>query len=326
MNWTDTRRKLMQLAASRRREPREVGQGERRPDSERAPSAPGAAATNGAANGSAAGVQRAASICVASGKGGTGKTVVTAALAQLFALRGRTLIVDADLGVGNAHILQDVVPRASFFDVVEGRAGVREIVLPCGDDVDLIAGGSGIPRLAELSKFELHLIAAGLEELEPDYRFLLVDSAAGVSSQTVAFAQACDVVLIVTTPDLTAMTDAYAFLKVLFAHRPDSRPLLLVNRARDAEEADDVTERIQRVSQRFLGGAPDGIGWLPYDPAVVESVNRRGSVVRLEPSAPVSLAMRRVAVRLLDELGRCRVRGMGHALRGEVGYPAHRGR
>ena len=311
MNWNETRKKLLQLASGRPQRP--IGEG----------FGPGENGSDGEAeHGSAGEAARAASLCIASGKGGTGKSVVTASLASLLAARGRTLIVDADMGVGNAHILQDVSPPATFVDVVEGRIGVCEAVVECGGELDLVAAGSGVPRMADLSSYELHVIASGLEELEPRYRFVLVDSAAGVSRQTLAFARACDLALIVTTPDLTAMTDAYAFLKLLVAGRSGARPLLLVNRARDEEEAEEVARRILRVGERFLGLAPKRIGWLPDDPAVSACVNRRGAVVELDPSAEVSRSLRQVAVAVLQELGKIQPQGLGRTLRDEVGYTA----
>jgi len=85
------------------------------------------------------------SVCIVSGKGGTGKSSVSASLAALFGRRGRTLLLDADLGCANAHILQDVHPTHSFADVVAGDVGVADIVTPCGNGVDLLAGGSGFP-------------------------------------------------------------------------------------------------------------------------------------------------------------------------------------
>ena len=274
------------------------------------------------------GAPRAASLCVVSGKGGTGKSVVTASLATRFAARGRTLIVDADFGVGNAHILQDVSPTRSLVDVVQERAHVRDVLLPCSGQIDLLAAGSGVPRMAELSKYETHRIAAGIEELELEYRFLLVDSAAGIGRQTVGVARASDAVLVVTTPDLTAMTDAYALLKVLRGRRPTCRPLLVVNRARDEAQAESVAKRIQNVSRRFLGGEtgwPRFIGWLPEDPAVRECVNRRAAVVLLEPEAPFSIALETVAVRLLEELASLHPKGLGRTLVELTGYPAQLG-
>jgi len=275
---------------------------------------------------------RATSICVASGKGGTGKSVVTASLAALLARCGKVLIVDADLGVGNAHILQDVSPRTSLVDVVEGRLSVGEVRVPCqafGDGdvratgpgrIDLISAGSGVPRMANLSAYELHLIATGLEELECDYRYVLVDSAAGISLQTLAFAGACDEVLIVTTPDLTALTDAYAFVKVLTANRPEVRPLLLVNRARGEAEASDVIERMSSACERFLATLPLSLGWLPEDELVAACVNRRGAVTRLEPDTAIGQAFERVEIRLREAVGDKAARGLGRRMLSEVGF------
>jgi len=301
MSWTDTRKKLLQLASGRvprlggEASPEQAGESER---------------------------PRAVSLCIASGKGGTGKSIVTASLAALFAPRGRTLIVDADFGVGNAHILQDVSPESTCVDVVEGGKSVRDALTACGKNVDLLAAGSGVPRMSELSSYELHVLASGLRELEHEYRFVLVDSAAGVSPQTMAFARASDVTLIVTTPDLTAMTDAYAFLKLLFAGRAGTRALLLVNRAANAEEADEVTRRIARVGERFLGAAPRCIGWLPHDPLVSACVNRRGTVVHLEPGAEVSRSLRLIAAALAEELAPLPSKGLGEELQREVGFTA----
>ena len=349
MNWIDTRRKLLKLAT-----------GEDREGMARAAiTAPGGTARASPANGMAVlgdrivdppsldsppregaraavlrrlrrlrrpaegtGMVRAASLCVASGKGGTGKSIVSASLSSLFSGRGRTLLVDLDLGVGNAHILQDVSPARSLVDVVEGRHSVAGVVAPCSGQVDLVPAGSGVPRMADLSGPEMHLLAAGLADLDRDYRYLVVDSAAGVSLQTVEFARACDVVLIVTTPDLTAMTDAYAFLKVLVGRSPRIEPLLLVNRAGSEREAQEVAERILRVCRRFLGRVPRPVGWIPDDKAVTRSVNQRGPVVLKAPEAPASAALRRIAVTVLEEMNRHHARGMGRALLRHLGHEA----
>jgi flagellar biosynthesis protein FlhG len=304
MDWTDTRRKFLRMASGRPVRP--MGGGLVRAQ-------PAACQAQGA---------RPAALCIASGKGGTGKSIVSASLAALFAPRGPTLLVDADFGVGNAHILQDVAPRSTCVDVVEGRESVRQALTPCAKNLDLLAAGSGVPRMAELTSYELHVLASGLDEVEPAYRALLIDSAAGVSPQTMAFARAADLTLIVTTPDLTAMTDAYAFLKLLFAGRAGSRALLLVNRAASAEEAEEVTKRIARVGERFLGTAPRCIGWLPHDPAVSVCVNRRGPVATLEPGSEVARALRLVAAAIAEEFGTLRPKGFGRELQREVGYAA----
>ncbi len=261
----------------------------------------------------------AASLSIVSGKGGTGKSVVSASLAALFARHDRSLLIDADFGVGNAHLMQGATPEHSFADVVAQRLGMREILTPCAEGLDLLAAGSGYARLTELTTSDLELIALGLELLETDYRFTLVDSAAGIPPQTITFAAATDLVLIVTTPDITAMTDAYAFYKVLLQKRARVRPLLLVNRASSAEEAASVVERIQTVSRKYLGSSPTCVGFLPDDRAAFRCVQARTPVVDAEPQSELSQALTRIGTRLEDELRRQKPRGLGRGLLREEG-------
>jgi len=263
---------------------------------------------------------RATSICVASGKGGTGKSVVTASLATILARRGRALIVDADLGVGNAHILQNVTPEVSFVDVVDGRLPVADIRVGCRENLDLLGGGSGVSRMAGLSSWEMHMLARGIEAIETEYRSVVVDSAAGISNQTIAFAAASDVVLLVTTPDVTAMTDAYAFLKALLLRRGDCQPLFVVNRASSEEEARGVADRMIAVSRKFLSREPRFAGALPEDRAVSRSVNARTPTVLAEPGSPFALSMELLVARLLEELDLHPPRGLGRSLLRTVGY------
>jgi len=265
----------------------------------------------------------AASVCIASGKGGTGKSVVSASIASLFARRGRTLLVDADLGVGNAHILQDVSPDLTFVDVVEERCEVEDAVVRCSDRLDLLGAGSGYANMAALTPYQMYLIASGLERLERGYRYLLVDSAAGISDQTLTFAAACDVVVLVTTPDVTAMTDAYAFLKVLAQRRSGARPLLVVNRVFGGEDAASVAQRIASVSQKFLGSEPRSLGGLPEDRAAFRSVQRRQPVVEAEPDSDLARALQRVADDIEVEIAVVgSARGLGGVLVREVDYVA----
>ena len=191
---------------------------------------------------------RAASLCIASGKGGVGKSVLSASLSAYLATRGRTLLVDADLGMGNAHILQGVQPSSSLVDFIEREHTVGDIRTRCGESLDLLAGGSGIPHMAGLKREDRARLAVQLAELEVAYQFLVVDSAAGISSQTMAFGAAADRLLLVVTPDVTSMTDAYGFLKVHSQVRPAAEVLFVVNRAQDDEEAHEAAARFKEVS------------------------------------------------------------------------------
>ena len=262
---------------------------------------------------------RARSICIASGKGGTGKSSVSASLATLFSRRGRTLQLDADLGCANAHILQDVHPEHSFADVIAGDRGVADIVTPCREGLDLLPGGSGFARLAGLRTYELEMIGRGLARLAPEYDYMVVDSAAGLSRQTVAFAAACDMTVLVTTPDVTAMTDAYAFLKVFVRQcgvqgidRP--MPLLGVIRVTDAIEGEQVARRLQDVVMKFLGQRLEFLATLPDDRAAFRCIQRRTTVADGEPDSELGRALAALSNGVLSRAARIENRGAGRRL------------
>lgn len=254
------------------------------------------------------------SVCLVSGKGGTGKTTVAASLARRFARRRRTLLVDADMGMANAHILQDVTPRQTLVDVVEGRSSVRDVLVPVLADLQLVSGGSGFPHMAELSGAQIELIARGLDELESELDMVLVDSAAGISNQTLAFASASDLVVLITTPELTSMTDAYAFLKAFYRCRPDGEVHLLVNRARTDGAADHAASRILEVSRRFLQRSPAWVSSLPEDPSAFSCAQRRRPVVSEQPDSSLGRGLMELEDLILEEVAELRPRGLGRGL------------
>ena len=254
------------------------------------------------------------SVCIASGKGGTGKSSISASIATLFARRGTTLLMDGDLGCANAHILQNVHPKHSFADVIAGDVGIPDIVTPCANGVDLLAGGSGIARLAGLKSFELEMIGRGLGALEKNYEHLVVDAGAGLSRQTVAFAVACDATVVVTTPDVTAMTDAYAFIKV-FVRQCEAQgierpmPYIVVNRCSGPEELEHVAKRIQEVVYKFLGRRVECLGGLPNDRAVFRCAQRRTTVVEGESDSEFARAVQTLANSILSRISRVTSKG-----------------
>ncbi|MBL4771751.1 MAG: AAA family ATPase [Planctomycetes bacterium] len=254
------------------------------------------------------------SLCIVSGKGGTGKSMISASLAFLLSEQGNTLLFDADLGVANAHILQGIRPTHTIAEVISGSASVANVVTPCYKGLDLLAGGSGVAQLASLNAGELELLAASLRSVEDRYCHMVVDSAAGLSRQTVAFAAASDRVLVVTTPAVTALTDAYAFLKVLLTRRPHCRPRLIINRVVVPEEGLRAAERLIDVTKRFLGVELQCIAQLPDDRAAFIATQEQRPVVRGGSNGPLEQALRELAVTVAKDLNRARPRGFGNSL------------
>ncbi|MCB9907200.1 MAG: AAA family ATPase [Planctomycetes bacterium] len=243
---------------------------------------------------------RAKSVCVVSGKGGTGKSMIAASLSSLLARRGPTLLLDADLGVGNAHILQGVSPRHTVADVLAGKTELAKALHPCRPNLDLLAGGSGLAHLAHLEGADMDRLSMGLRSVENRYDFMVVDSAAGLSGQTLAFAAACDLILVVTTPAVTALTDAYAFMKVLWSRCPDGRVRLVLNRVQNRDQGIEAAERLCNVTQRFLGQAPECLAYLPEHTSAFEATQERRPLVEDETSNPLVEEMKQLE-RLVEE-------------------------
>ena len=240
--------------------------------------------------------------------------MISASISAYCATRGRTLAIDADLGMGNAHILHGVKPAASLVDFIERGYTIGDIRTSCRDGLDLLAGGSGIPHMAGLQREDRARLSEQLAELEVAYKFLILDSAAGISNQTMSFAAAADRLLLVLTPDVTSMTDAYGFLKVHNQVRPAGEALFVVNRAVDEQQAYSTADRFREVSERFLGVQPRWLGFLPEDPAVGASVNRRKPLLLDDPSTPAARSLSGIAAQLFSELECLNPRGLGRSL------------
>jgi flagellar biosynthesis protein FlhG len=152
--------------------------------------------------------------------------------------------------------------------------------------------------MADLSDYDRQRLVTALAELEAQSDVILIDTGAGISPNVVSFTRCADQVLVVTTPEPTAITDAYAVIKVISRDAPD-RPLsLLVNQVRRPEEGRLVYERITKVAKQFLDVSVLDAGFVPSDPEVPEAVRRRRPFVLASPRCPASLCIGQLAMRL----------------------------
>lgn len=237
-------------------------------------------------------------VAVASGKGGVGKTAISVNLAACLAARGRRVVLfDADLGLANAEVMLNVDPSATVLDVLDGRKTMRQVLLDAAGGISLVSGGSGVARLADLSEFERVRLVEALEQLEGEADIILVDCGAGIAPNVLSFAGSADLTLVVTMPEPTSLTDAYALIKVMAQRYEDSwSPQLVVNQAASRREAQEVFQRISRVSWRFLKISVQDGGYVLRDDAVIAAVKARTPVMLHRP--------RSAAARCIDALAR----------------------
>jgi flagellar biosynthesis protein FlhG len=231
-------------------------------------------------------------VCIASGKGGTGKSVLATNLACLRAQAGeRVLLIDFDAGLANAHLLLGLSPQHDLFDVLEGGVPAEQALVRGPGGLSLLCGGVGRASLANPTRRELERLYRALEPLESRFDLLLVDHGAGLGYATLTQIAAASTLLLVTNPEVTALSDAYALYKQALYVNPSLKVGLAINRAEDEPAALRARERFESVSRRFLQSAPELLGWVPADPAVPRSVERRQPVALSEPASPAALAL-----------------------------------
>ena len=229
-------------------------------------------------------------ICIASGKGGTGKTVVSTNLAVALVRKGlKVVLLDGDLGLANAHLLLGVEPAHDISAVVSGEKSVDEISVDCPAGVRLIAGGSGISELAELKEWQFHKLAEQLRGCEEKADIMIMDLAAGISSQVMRFLANAHEVIIVTTPDVTAQIDAYATIKTMTRTGGGDAAKIVINRARGEDEARAAYRKLSGIVRNRLKGVKLSLlGWIPQNWYVQNSIHARQPVVDLHPKSFVT--------------------------------------
>ncbi|MBI3099764.1 MAG: MinD/ParA family protein [Planctomycetes bacterium] len=243
-------------------------------------------------------------LAVCSGKGGVGKSNVALNLALAASLaRRRTILIDIDLGLANVDVLCDVHARVNLSHVIAGRASLSEACVAGPGGLKIVPGASGIERLANLGDVERERLLSGLEELQRQAEFLIIDTGAGISKNVLAFVGAADDILLVTTPEPTALVDAYAMLKMLAQRDVPGSVFVCVNCAEHRVEADRVAAGLRTVAERFLNLYVEPLGWLPRDAAVPSSVRRKQPFLLACPDAPVSHALREMAGRAFGPRG-----------------------
>lgn len=231
-------------------------------------------------------VPRTRVISVTSGKGGVGKTNIVANVGLFMSQMGRKVVIlDADMGLGNIDLLLGVSAPFNLSHVIRGEKTLAEVALPLSERLWILPAASGVAELAHLNGDQRHRLISDLDDLIDGMDILLVDTAAGISSNVIYFNQAAQEVIVVVTPEPTAITDAYALMKVLAMKHGLRRFQLLVNCATSLREAEDIFQQLAHVTRQFLGVTLTCLGHVLYDESVKRAVRNRKPLVEASPDS-----------------------------------------
>lgn len=235
-------------------------------------------------------------IAITGGKGGIGKTNISANLACAMGQLGRkVLLLDADLGLANVDVLLGLNPKFNLAHVISGQRTLEEILIdgPCG--IRIIPAASGLKEMASLSVAEHAGLIKAFSDLSHDIDVLLIDTAAGISDSVTSFTRAAQEVVIVVCDEPASITDAYAMMKVLNRDHGVFRYRILANMVLSAQEGREVYGKLVKVADRFLDVSLDYMGAIPYDEYLRKAVQKQRSVVDAFPRAKAAVAFKNLA-------------------------------
>lgn len=244
-------------------------------------------------------------IAITSGKGGVGKSSLAVNLSVCLAGHSiRVTLVDVDLGLANADLLLGIQPRYTLSHVLSGARSIQDIIMAGPGGIRLVPGASGVHSLANLSEFERRNLILQLQHLETSTDVMVLDCGAGISRTVLGFGLAADRVLVITTPQPTALTDAYATIKALHQEHCTAELCVVVNMAKSRREADATFERLASVAARFLNRPLVNSGYVLHDAVVDSAVRERCPFVIRHPGANASACVAAVAANLARALRR----------------------
>jgi flagellar biosynthesis protein FlhG len=239
-------------------------------------------------------------ITVTSGKGGVGKTNLSVNMALAFARMGKKVIVmDADLGLANVNVMLNMIPKYNLYHVIKKQKTIREILVETEYGISIVAGASGFSQIANMNDENRRDFISELDTLS-NADIIIIDTSAGVSSNVLDFIAAADDAVIITTPEPTAITDAYGIIKII-ATEYDSLNMglkLVVNRAKGAAQAKNVADRMINIAGQFLNLKLDYLGFIYDDASVPNAVLRQKPFMVVDPKCKASICVQHIVERM----------------------------
>lgn len=239
---------------------------------------------------------------VTSGKGGVGKTNITANLATVMARAGkRVLVIDADLGLANTEIIMGVKPRYHFGDLITRGLHIDEVIVECPGGAMLLPAGSGVSALTHLTDEQKMRFIESVEPLENMFDIVLIDSGAGIGENVLFFVGAAQEAILVVSPEPTSLVDAYAAVKVLSQQAGVRTFNVIINPIVDEMAARGIFQKLTAVTGKFLEAKVRHMGYVPRDENLHRAIMAQRPVCEMFPSSPSARAIAVIAARFMED-------------------------
>ena len=235
-------------------------------------------------------------IAITSGKGGVGKSNFAVNMAIAYAQLGKKVIlIDGDLGMANVNVLLNIVPQYNLMHVINKKKSMKEIIMDTEFGIKFIAGANGFSKIANLSVEELEYFAKQFSSLG-NADIIIIDTGAGIANNVLQFVAAADEVYVLTTPEPTAITDAYGIIKIITTEIVDRTVSLklVVNRVHSVEEGKRISERIINIVGQFLNYKVEYLGCVYEDPIVQASVIRQKPFMIVNPTSKPAVCLKHI--------------------------------
>jgi flagellar biosynthesis protein FlhG len=246
-------------------------------------------------------------IAVTSGKGGVGKTFVSANLAAALAKLGhKVLVLDADLGLANLDVVLNLYPKITLHDVFTGKAKLEEAIVRAPGGFSVLLAGSGMVEYSRLSSEVRNDFLRIMTGLVPHYDVIILDTGAGISDVVLFAVSLASEVIVVATPEPTSLTDAYATIKVLAGQQKRHSIRMVINQTARLGDGRAITVQLQQVLDRFVTGEPGRplklihMGDIPADLSVRQAIMRRQLLIQTTPGCPAAMAISQLALKIQE--------------------------
>ncbi len=210
-------------------------------------------------------------IAFSSGKGGTGKTVLSLNIAYaLSLLNKKVLLIDLDLNFSNVNIILNTVASKTLYGFFSGKNLLPELITKHTENLHFIFGDSGKNNYPSLSPESIDYFFSQLNKVSSYYDFVILDTGPGEGA--VPFLINSDFNIIVSSPEPTAVMDSYVILKLLKGKKTGQKKFIIINKCEGKEEAETAFNNLQSASNHFLKEDLTLLGYIEFSAEVHKSI------------------------------------------------------